>query len=158
MDKEKRNLAVTIALLGILFFSLGKNFLFKKHGGSGTTSVEGSRALTMDNITVLSQIKQNQSIWNAQQSQWDQKEWGRDPFFPEGSESSKFASIPLNLTGIVWDAKMPFAVVNDKVLKNGDMIDNYKVVEIKPNSVIFSTGEETIELQLFQANQKSNRT
>lgn len=156
MDKEKRNLIITIGLLAFLFFVVGKNFLFKKNAGHTAVSAGGAQTLTADSLLILTQIKQNQALWDAQVSQWTQEKWGRDPFFAEGSDPGKFSGLPLNLTGIVWDAHMPFAVVNDKVLKKGDVIEGYKVVEIKPGSVVFLTGEETVELQLFRTTQRAN--
>lgn len=159
MGKEKRNLIITVVLLVVFFFLVGKNFLFRKKAASGTTSVGGSQTATAGSVSILNEIKQNQSLWDAQQSRWDQEAWGRDPFFPGGSQTGQFGSVPLSLTGIVWDRKTPIAMVNDKVLKNGDTIEGYTVVEIKPSSIIFSSGENKFELQLFQANQiQTNQT
>ena len=157
MDKDKRNLIITLGLLAVLFFAVGKNFLFKQNSGGANPLTQGTRPLSVDSLSVLSQIKKNQSLWDAQTAQWDQEAWGRDPFFAEGSEPGKFSALPLNLSGIVWDAKMPFAVVNNKVLKIGDAIEGYKVIEIKPSSVVFLAGEDKVELQLFRANQPANR-
>ena len=157
MDKSKRDLIITVALLCVLFFFVGKNFLFKKQSSSRAASAEGSHALTPESISILGHIKQNQTLWDAQRSQWEENEWGRDPFYAEGSEAGKFAALPFNVTGIVWDEKMPFAIINDKVLKKGDQIEGYTVVEIKPGSVVFSSGEETVELQLFRASSEPHR-
>ena len=153
MDKEKRNLVITVVLLAVFFFLVGKNFIFKKKAVSGAASVGSLQAA--GSVSILSQIKQNQSLWDAQASRWDEEEWGRNPFLPDGSQMGKFGAVPLSLTGIVWDAKMPFAVVNDKVLKAGDTIEGYQVLEIKQSSIIVSAGEEKIELPLFQVNRSS---
>jgi len=39
------------------------------------------------------------------------------------------------LEGIVYDKKLPLAIINHKVLRKNDTIDEYKVTEITPSSV-----------------------
>ncbi|MBU1125291.1 MAG: hypothetical protein KKC84_04640 [Candidatus Omnitrophica bacterium] len=73
--------------------------------------------------------------------------WKRCPFSGkvyysvEGGES-------LTLKGIMWDEKVPQALINDTIIKEGDVISRYRVFKIQPNKVILTDGEEDLELTL----------
>ncbi len=53
----------------------------------------------------------------------------------------------LSLTGIIL-GETPTAIINDMVLKTGDEIAGKKIVQIRENSVIISSGQEEVELEL----------
>lgn len=146
MENEKRNLIIAVALVAIFFLLIGRNLIFKKKAPSASSSAGSAQTASIGSVSALTNIRESQAIWEAQLARWD-LDWKRDPFMPAGSSAG--ASIPLSLTGIVWDEKMPIAMVNDRVLRNGDEIDGYKVVQIKPSSVVLSSGQETFELPLF---------
>ncbi|OQX81346.1 MAG: hypothetical protein B6D56_02725 [Candidatus Omnitrophica bacterium 4484_70.1] len=64
----------------------------------------------------------------------------KDKFYLKKSSSKKFSSPPEKekkyiLEGIVYDEKLPLAIINHKVLRKNDTIDEYKVTEITPSSV-----------------------
>ncbi len=150
MEKSKRDLILALVLVAVCLSLLGKNFIFKKKPAVGVSSLESAQAKSVESVAMLNLIRQNQSLWQEQESEAGQA-WGRDPFMPEGSGGAG-GSAPFDLSGIVWDEKMPIAMVNGRVLKKGDSIENYKVVEIKPSSIVLEAGEEKIELKLFQTN------
>ena len=52
----------------------------------------------------------------------------------------------LMLTGIVYDNEKPYAIVNNKVLSKGDMIDGAMLIEINRESVKFVFNDEEFEL------------
>ncbi len=54
----------------------------------------------------------------------------------------------LRLTGIIYDAQMPFAIINDIFLKPGDGISEFVVKSIEENRVILtgSSGDFTLYL------------
>ncbi len=61
--------------------------------------------------------------------------WGRDPFVPlTGDGLGKPAN--LKLTAIIYNAKKPSAIVNNKILYIGDNMDGQKVIDITKQYVI----------------------
>lgn len=52
----------------------------------------------------------------------------------------------LNLTGIVYDNERPYAIVNNKVMSKGDMIDGATLIEINRESVKFVFNDKEFEL------------
>jgi type IV pilus assembly protein PilM len=52
------------------------------------------------------------------------------------------------LTGIFWDKEKPLAIINGKVVGQGQSAGNKKVVEIKPDRVILSDGRNLSEIRL----------
>ena len=52
------------------------------------------------------------------------------------------------LNGIVWDLDNSWAVINNEVVKTGDMLNGAKVVSIKPQKVTLSFQDKEFELVL----------
>lgn len=54
------------------------------------------------------------------------------------------------LKGIIWDAQKPFALIGDKVVSEGDLIDNKKVIKINKDSVVLNNNgqEEVLKLEV----------
>lgn len=71
-------------------------------------------------------------------------DWGRDPFMFDEME----IEVGLVLNGIVWDAKSPFAIINDTIVRIGDKVDNSKVKDIQREKVILIKGAHICELEL----------
>lgn len=72
---------------------------------------------------------------------------GRDPFvFGPGEEHSPRAGAPI-LTGIVWDAVRPLAVVDGEPVTVGETVAGWQLVEIQPGGVVIQQGarRETVE-------------
>lgn len=73
----------------------------------------------------------------------------RDPFtfgLNQGAELDLGAN--LSLKGILWDEGNPSVVINESVLKTGDMVSGYTVKQILKDSVILQNGQSTLELKL----------
>jgi len=66
--------------------------------------------------------------------------WGRDPF-TMGASAVELSGY-LVLSGIIWDAEKPYCIINEKVVKTGDEISGYKVVDIKKDSVSVRAGDQ----------------
>lgn len=50
----------------------------------------------------------------------------------------EIVSLPeLNIQGITWGGRFPQAIVNNRVLRQGDEIDGAQIVQIKSNAIIF---------------------
>lgn len=52
----------------------------------------------------------------------------------------------LKLSGIVYDNERPYAIVNDKVLSKGDMVEGATLIEINRESVKFIFNDKELEL------------
>ena len=65
--------------------------------------------------------------------------WGDDPFHTPARtmpKSTKPESHPIwDLSGIVYNAQNPLAIINDKAVRVGDIIDNAEIIKIEKKSV-----------------------
>lgn len=73
--------------------------------------------------------------------------WGRNPFSQAEAWSSG-AQTNLKVSGIVWDEKRPQAVISNRIVGVGDVIEGKKVVAIKPSSVVVKDEVYYFELKL----------
>ena len=73
--------------------------------------------------------------------------WGRDPFTggSAGGEVSGF-----DLSGILWDASQPIAIINGQMLRVGDEVEGYRILEITRDRVTMSDGSEPLNLLIPQ--------
>jgi len=74
-------------------------------------------------------------------SEYSSKNWGSDPFFRgrirvESNGEVEQPDIDWLLGGILYSDNNPAAVINKKVVHQGDMINGAKVVEINREAVI----------------------
>lgn len=85
----------------------------------------------------------------------------RDPFIPLVRDGHLVATGPGMhvdtskpvLYGIVWDpAGQSMALINDGEAKVGDIVNSYRVVEIRRDTVVLDNGAERLELEIaFEA-------
>ncbi len=78
----------------------------------------------------------------------DFNSWSRDPFAPGDISALGISELALN--GIIWDRVEPNAIINDEIVKIGDKVLNYKIVDIKYDKVIINDGVNNFELRLKQ--------
>ncbi|MEW5895483.1 MAG: hypothetical protein AB1650_06980 [Candidatus Omnitrophota bacterium] len=80
----------------------------------------------------------------------------RDPFWPLLSANGSIISYNENdliatdmmLQGITTGSDQNMAVINGKIVKEGDMVGAYKVEAIMPAFVVLDNGQEKVELHL----------
>ena len=79
----------------------------------------------------------------VQRSRAGQLAWNRDPF-------TRGRGIGLGggftLSGILWDASAPIAIINGQMVHVGEELDGYRVVEITQDRVSISDGAQTHQL------------
>lgn len=53
------------------------------------------------------------------------------------------------LKGIIWDSQRPYAIIGDKVVIEGDYLDNKKVLKINKNSVVLDNNgrQEVLKIE-----------
>ena len=81
----------------------------------------------------------------AQRDRLIQTTWRRDPF-SRGADTSVITG--LHLSGILWDAQNPMAIINGRTVRLGEEFDGYQVTEITSDRVLISDGTDTLQLRL----------
>ena len=88
--------------------------------------------------------------------------WGRDPFTGRATGSKRVeatsksevsrptdtATRGWSLTGIIDNGTMPFAFINGKMVKVGDLVDQARVVKIEKQKVTLSVNGSQFSLQV----------
>lgn len=81
--------------------------------------------------------------------------WGRDPFYVKEHKvvrkkrgHVKHRTIRLRLLAISMKGSNSVALINDKIVKEGDIISGYQVLKISSNKVYLSKGKKRVTLQL----------
>lgn len=86
----------------------------------------------------------------------------RDPMVPLISEkkaAGEKAGIPgVSLTGIVWDKYCPLAIVNDEVVKSGDVVKEVKILRIEPDRLVVFYNSEEVIIELHDEEEVSPRS
>ena len=78
----------------------------------------------------------------AQRAETLRLAWASDPF----THTAGTGSSGLVLSGILWDASAPMAIVNGQMLRVGEELDGYRVLTIGPSQVSLSDGMDTVSL------------
>ena len=79
----------------------------------------------------------------AQRAASQQVTWGRDPFLRGRTTDT---TSDLTLSGILWDASQPMAIINGQTLHVGDQLEGYHVTEITQDHVSVSDGTQILQL------------
>lgn len=67
-----------------------------------------------------------------------------------GHSSNKTAFESLNLTGIIWDIKDPQAIIDETVVKQGDLLGKYKIIKINKDNVVVNGDEGQLTLRIWE--------
>jgi hypothetical protein len=81
-------------------------------------------------------------------------EWGRDPFgnpFATGAPERHEEGKGKLLTGIIYSANASIAIIGGEALREGDMVGDRKLMQIRKNSVVLVDTSGRIE-ELFLEN------
>jgi len=69
---------------------------------------------------------------------------------PSRNEEMDLLLKKVKVNGVFWDDKMPLVMINDKIHKQGDVVGNLKIKEIKIYSVVFSYYDLSAEIFLIK--------
>ena len=136
-SRKKTGIFLTLGLLGLLFL-----FWVLK-----TPSQPRRRQiLTKTPLAPFTQREQTGSVPKRDSGRLTSSysSWGRNPFIIE----DKGESFILNLKGIIWDESTRLAVINEKVVREGDEVGGRKVIKIEKHRVILNDGQNDFELRL----------
>jgi hypothetical protein len=139
-DKPNIKLIILIILSILSVFSLIRGAVAptkskrRVSSESGPVASKGAVSLTEEGLSLER---------NAKRSNYNS--WSRNPFtigtsIKAGSEDT--------LEGIIWDEKLPLALINGKTVKIGDKVGLDRVTDIQKNKVILNDGTRDRELQL----------
>ncbi|MFH1201947.1 MAG: hypothetical protein V1674_03535 [Candidatus Omnitrophota bacterium] len=64
-----------------------------------------------------------------------------------GTREEVIVAPKLNIQGLVWGAKFPQAIIENKVVKIGDKIDESEIVEIKKDGIVITYKGKLFTLQ-----------
>ena len=158
--KETAQLIVTGLMIAILIFILVKGFrkgiqnaqdlrrrtlqssvLTEKPGGTQDTGAQAA--------SQTAPAAAGQTSYARLEAISDSIVLKRDPFsnVPVFTQA-KVSAGGTSLSGILWDGIKPMAVINGKIVKAGDSVDNNTVVSIKKDRVILNNGTKDYELKL----------
>lgn len=77
--------------------------------------------------------------------------WGKNPFYHsyQADESKeKAADIRLHLLGIIYKTTGGHALINNRVVGEGDEVEGYRVVQIARDSVVLNGPDDTVTLKI----------
>jgi len=154
MNKQKKEIIITIFLVVIFAFFLIKNIKPKRRkplprGKALTREIDGSgeseRTGEKEDSGLLGR---GNSADISEQGVKAQQAWGRDPFCQTGLEEV-YDNTRLTLRGVsISNDKKAYAFINEQIVTVGDIIADYQVKEIQKNKVLLERGSENFYLGL----------
>ena len=156
-NKQKTQIAVTAFLIITFIFIMGNSIRNITSSGTGTKE---SKIITPDKFKeIIDSTKHKTSITLKDTSVSKYKKeiasieatgWGRDPFSKRGAllGGGEFIS-DFKLEGILLDNRaQSTAIINGEIVREGDTVDNAKIVQIEKNRVIINDGSKDYQLRL----------
>ena len=117
----------------------------KKEGLKESTSV--NQALTKKNH--LKDIREyKQGIFSSLEKEAGKLELIRDQFSRSIIKSTEMFDARLHISGILWDEKDPRAIINGRIVGEGDKVDGNTVVSIEQELVVLNDGLSDFILRL----------
>ncbi len=136
--------------LTIIVVIFGLAVLFKPSQKPELSYQEPQAEITLEEVYGDVETQDKLSLLKQSRKKLEEADWTNDPFaVGEGSLFSKGLS-SFKVTGIVLDPHGAHAVINDEVLKVGDELAGWKVIEILPNKIILKRGDEEVSLNLWE--------
>ena len=149
MTKSQQQLAIlgvlVLVMVGVYVraFRSGPSQPNEAQGSDPGTQASGS---THRARSVRSDVDRS-AMRVAQRERALQLAWRRDPFIRGGTLGSMSGLV---LSGILWDATQPLAVVNGQTVRVGQELDGYQITEISHDRVSVTDGTETFQLRIAQ--------
>lgn len=152
MSKQKNQLIATAALV-VIFAALVagnlKNSSKKKPvpAAAAESAKEEPAAKSDQPREPVDTAAANQKIEESQKERAELA-WGRNPFSAIKA-SKEFQKTHLELKGIsLGQDKNAFAFINNEIVKKGDVVGNYEVVEIEKDKVMLRKGGQSFYITL----------
>ena len=146
MSKSQQQAALLGVLMAVMIGVYVRALKPSHHAGatpSGTSSQEHAAAPHEEGQVEAAELLPVAAQRAAQRERAAQLGWTRDPF-THGASVGLMGGF--TLSGILWDATAPIAMVNGQMVSVGDTVEGYRVTEIRIDRVLLSDGEQTHEL------------
>lgn len=135
-NKKKIQLAITGIGIIILIYMVANNASRPKHITKPASEVAPNTTLELSMAASL------------KASLGDKVKWGRDPFLLDASKAKERGMEDLTLSGIVAGEQIPYAVINNEVVKLGDKVGVMTVIEINEDNVVLDENGQRHILEL----------
>jgi hypothetical protein len=141
---QKRMFAVLMVVILYAVYDIASNWDTYKAYYSNTT-IKNKRNKTAAEAA-------NQKI-NPTENKSYLKDWNEDPFYISGRQTfvKKSSSPPetvLKLKAISYAGENSVIMINDKILKTGDIIEGYRIEKIEQKSVTLNKSGKVLKLFL----------
>lgn len=133
-----------IAILVVLMLVMAVVYARSRHQAAARSGAVERDAAVRSPASAAAQDPGLDARRAAQRAEAAKMAWQRDPF----SRGPARGHGDLALSGILWDADRPLAIINGEALQPGQEIDGFRVVSVEPARVLVTDGAETLELQL----------
>ena len=154
MTKEKFQLSVIAAGVLILLSIIAGNLKKKPAKGQPSDNKPVDETLPKAGIAAGAKaMSATQAVNDEELSLQKEREklnWGRDPF-AAAKVSKEFRGANLQLKGISFGKdKKGLAFINNEIVKKGDIMGDYEVIEVEKHKVLLRKAGQTFYLTLPQ--------
>ncbi len=140
MPKNSKNMLILGVLFLVIILVYGKN-LFKKKEVTPESLPEFEQTSEGNSGEILSETTEKNS-----KGREGPLRWGRDPFVADEILTAKLEMInrprKLFLSGIAYKEGVYLAVIDGKVVKKGDIIENKKIINISEDRIILQENDK----------------
>ena len=143
MDKQKKQLIIVGVLVLVLIFSILSSQK-KKPVKTDELKVEPSSGIALKPLAASGPVAPVRAEEKKMSAQLERAKnaWGRDPFSAPSDKEYQLGE--LQLKGVSFDKiKGGYAFINNEIVKKGDTIGEYEVVEIEKNRVLLKKGNQS---------------
>jgi len=144
---------IELGITGVLVIIMILAFANAAKKARSRSYINNTQSLPMEQgLKVDSKVNKMDSVspYDVLVKKADELVLKRDPFTGAVITADKKVEATLSLSGILWDKSRPLAVINGKIAKVGDRVDNSVIVDIKQDRVILSDGSGYQEVRLGQ--------
>ena len=139
MKNKKLIIAIVLCIAGILslIYGLTVPTKGKRKTGSSAEILHSASAVMGEKKIVPKRRRAKKTEFTS---------WDRNPFVPKGTPGAFGGNFTLE--GIMWNKENPEAMINNVIVRRGDNLSGYKVIEIRKDKVVLSDGTEDFILRL----------
>ncbi|MCX7926691.1 MAG: hypothetical protein N2606_00910 [Candidatus Omnitrophica bacterium] len=147
MDKQKIQIIIIILGIPLMFFLFWHNLSFKNKKRKTQATVSQLQEASSGNsfFQANNKVEEVEAAVLEEQRKNAQKPWGRDPFSADPYKAGQASALRLQGISMRKD-KVGFAFVSNEIVKVGDIISGYEVVEILPDKVLLRKGSQSFYL------------
>ena len=132
MKKSRITVNLLVIAVCLLFPGLGKPWAAAEETGDKSSPLEGRNPFAYP-----AKILKEMAL-------------AKKPEGKSGAEAPTAAKLYI-LSGILWTERGGVASINQRILREGETLDEYKVTRIEPGRVVLKKSDEELILNLFQS-------